>query len=179
MTGILTASTNGTVSQTIKGGSAADVLTANGNADVLIGGAGNDTLIVGALGNLTPMTGGAGNATFNVAAATTNVNSYVTITDLTAGDKIKFAATCASFNASKVTRADTAVFQDFANAAINATDAGQISWFQFGGNTDVIENANNSTSFVNGTDMIVKITGAVDLSTASYSVTASTLLIIG
>lgn len=177
MTGKLTAGTNGIVSQTILGGAAGDSLTANGNADVLNGGAGADTLILGANGNLTSMTGGAGNDVFNIAAATSNVNSYATIVDATAGDKIVFGSGI-SFIASKVSLGDTAVFQDLANAAIATTDAGQISWFQFGGNTYAIENITDSTAFLNGTDVIVKIVGAVDLSTASFSASAHSLLFV-
>jgi S-layer protein len=176
MSGKLTASTNGTVAQTIKGGAAGDALTATGFNDKLEGGAGNDTLIGG---NLTTLTGGAGNDTFNVATATTNVNSYSTITDLQANDIIKFGASATTFNASKVVLADTAVFQDYANAAIQATNTGAISWFQIGGNTYVIQNVNDGASFLNGTDIIVKITGAVDLSKASFSSTADTALFIG
>jgi S-layer protein len=170
MTGKLVASTNGTVAETIKGGSAADTLTAVGNGDTLIGGAGADKLIV--TGNLATLTGGAGNDTFDVSDPTSNVNSYATITDLTAGDIIKFADTAAteSFKASKVVLADTAVFQDYANAAIAQTAQGEISWFQIGGNTYVIEHAQVAgTSFLNGTDVIVKITGAVDLSHSSFN----------
>jgi S-layer protein len=177
MTASLTASTNGTLAETIKGGAGADTLTATGNADTLNGGAGADTLIVA--GNLATLTGGAGNDTFNVATATTNVNSYATITDLTAGDIIKFAASATDFNASKVSLADTAVFQDYANAAIAATDTGDVSWFQVGGNTYVIDNvSNNASAFVNATDVIVKITGLVDLSHSSFSATAHTLVIV-
>jgi S-layer protein len=176
MTGKLIASTNGTVAETIKGGSAADTLTAAGNGDTLNGGAGADTLIV--TGNLATLTGGAGNDTFNVAAPTTNVNSYATITDLAAGDIIKFAASAVDFNASKVSLADTAVFQDYANAAVAATDTGDVSWFQIGGNTYVIDNVSNGTTFTNGTDVIVKITGLVDLSHSSFSATTNTLVVI-
>ncbi|WP_343728807.1 DUF4214 domain-containing protein [Duganella sp.] len=176
LTGKLVASTNGTVAETIKGGTAADTLTAAGTGDTLNGGAGADTLIVA--GNLATLTGGAGNDTFNVAAATTNVNSYATITDLTAGDIIKFAASAVDFNASKVSLADTAVFQDYANAAIAATDTGDVSWFQIGGNTYVIDNVSNGTTFDNGTDVIVKITGLVDLSKSSFSATNHTLVVI-
>jgi S-layer protein len=177
MTGNLTASTNGTVSQQILGGAGKDTLTAVGNGDLLNGGAGADTLII--TGNLATLTGGAGADTFNVADATTNVNSYATITDATAGDVIKFAASAATFNASKVTLADTAVFQDFANAAIALTDTGAVSWFQFGGNTYIVQNVSNDASaFTNGTDIIVKLTGTVDLSTGSFSSSADTLVIV-
>lgn len=184
MTGTLTAGTNGTVAQTIKGGSGADSLTANGNGDTLIGGAGSDTLI--ATGNLNTLTGGAGADTFDISDATTNVNSFATITDLAAGDKIKFSVDAADFMASKVVLADTAVFQDYANAAIALSGDGDVSWFQFNGNTYIVENvatlaeagADNGVTFANGEDIIVKITGTVDLSTASFSSSADTLLIV-
>jgi S-layer protein len=177
MTGKLTATANGTVAETIKGGTAADTLTSAGTNDVLIGNGGNDVLK--AASNLVTLTGGAGADTFDVSVATSNVNSYATVTDLAAGDLIKFASGDA-FLASKVTLADTAVFQDYANQAINLTDDGDISWFTYGGNTYVIEHnsADASTSFVNGADIIVKITGtALDLSTAAFNTTTQTLLI--
>lgn len=179
LTGKLVASTTGLVAETIKGGSAADTLTGAtaGTGDVLNGGAGNDTLIVH--GNLTTLIGGAGNDTFDVSTATTNVNSYATITDATVGDIIKFANTGATetFAASKVVLGDTAVFQDYANAAIGATDTGAISWFQVGGNTYVVENVGNLATFTNGQDIVVKLTGAVDLTHASFNATSQTLVI--
>jgi len=176
MTAALTAATNGTVTQTILGGAGADSLTANGTSDVLNGGAGNDTLIVHA--GLVSLTGGAGNDTFDVSYVTgLNVNSYATIADAAAGDKIKFDNAAASFKAAKVTLADTAVFQDYANAAISGSSNNVVSWFQYGGATYVIENsaANTATSFTNGSDVIVKLAGLVDLSTASFNSDTHTL----
>ena len=179
LTGNLTATTYGAVAETIKGGVGNDMLTSYGTSDVLMGGAGNDTLVVH--GNLTTLTGGAGTDTFAIGTATTNVNSYATITDIAVGDIIKFADTAATetFQASKVVLGDTAVFQDYANAAINATNQGDISWFQVGGNTYVIEHASAdvATSFLNGTDIVVKLAGAVDLSHASFNATHQTLVI--
>jgi len=177
LTGTFTASTNGTVAETIKGGAAGNTLTALGTSDVLVGGAGSDTLIV--QGNLDTLTGGGGADTFNVSHATTNVNSYATITDLVAGDTIVFAA-ATSFAASKVVLGDTAVFQDYANAAIAASGAtNALSWFQIGGNTYIVENESGTThtTFTNGTDVIVKITGAVDLSHSSLSATNHDLIV--
>lgn len=145
-------------------------ITATPTADVLDGGAGNDTLVAG---TLTSMTGGAGNDTFDMTTQLSNVNSYATITDLSSGDKIETASTV--FKAAAVTLASTAVFQDYANEAIKITDATDVSWFQFGGDTYVVENDSNSTSFVNGTDDIIKITGLVDLSTASFNTTTGTI----
>jgi S-layer protein len=180
LTAALTATTNGTVAQTILGGAGADSLTAAGTSDVLNGGAGADTLT--ATGDLASLTGGAGADVFNVADATTNVNSYATIVDLAAGDTIKFYNTgvTESFASAKIVLGDTAVFQDYANAAISANDGGAISWFQYSGNTYVIEHISSdaSTSFVNGSDVVVKIAGLIDLSTASFSSSTQTLVIV-
>ena len=160
----------------VTGGSAADVLTATGNGQTLNGGAGADTLIV--TGNLTTLTGGAGNDTFDVSDATSNVNNYATITDLAAGDSIKFNSNSTAFSTAKVTLADTAVFQDYANAAIANSAQYAVSWFQYGGNTYIVQDVSNSTTtFTNGTDLIVKIAGVVDLSTATFNTTTDTLYI--
>jgi S-layer protein len=180
LTKALTADTGAVSGVTIKGGASADVLTSTSANSVLVGNAGADTLVVGTGSSQATLTGGAGADTFDVAIATANVNSYATITDLTAGDIIKFTATAVEFNASKVSLAGTAVFQDYANAAIAATDTGDVSWFQLGGNTYVIDNvSNNASAFVNGTDVIVKITGTVDLSHASFSSDGHTLVLVG
>lgn len=177
LTGKLTATTNGTVAQTIKGGSGNDMLTAKAGAttaDVLIGGAGNDTLTSNK--GLNVLTGGAGVDTFVVGEASLNVNSYATITDASVGDIIKFAGTVGTFAASKVVLGGTAVFQDYANAITAGTVANALSWFQFGGDTYIVKDMNASVaSFTNGTDMIVKLTGTVDLSHASYSATLGTI----
>lgn len=174
MTGGLTVtSVNATTATTIKGGSGNDVLQGAADQDVLIGGAGNDKLT--AVGELTTLTGGAGNDTFVMNTAD-SVNGYATITDLTAGDVIDTSAT--SFVSTKLTLADTAVFQDYANAAINAVGANGGIWFQYSGNTFVVVDAGaDTTSFTNGQDQIIKISGTVDLSTAVFNATTGDLTI--
>ncbi len=181
-TGGITATTLATAAAaaTITGGAGADTLTALHSNDVLIGGAGADVLKVGAGANLVTLTGGAGADTFQILGAAANVNSYATITDGTAGDIIKFVDSAGpeSFTSAKLALGGTAVFQDFANLAIASTDTGAITWFQFGGDTYVVENiSNNASAFVNGTDIIVKLAGPVDLSTASFSATSQTLVL--
>lgn len=177
-TGKLTLTATGSAAMTVTGGSAADTLTASGSGDVLLGGAGNDVL-TGA--NLTTLTGGAGNDIFMMNKPS-NVNSYSTITDLTAGDVIDLDSGNAGtvvFTKSAVVLAGTAVFQDYANAAVNAlgTDSNDAAWFQFDGNTYIVQSGDTTSGndFVNGTDSIIKITGLVDLSTASYNQTYGTL----
>ena len=178
LTGNFTATTNGTVAETITGTTTGTntltALSTSSTADVLIGGAGKDTF--NSNKGLTTMTGGAGVDTFNVAVASLNVNSYSTITDATTGDIIKFAGTAGAFVASKVVLGSTAVFQDYANAATVGNATNGMSWFQYGGDTYIIKDVDSNTSgFVNGSDMIVKLTGAVDLSHASYSTTNGTI----
>jgi S-layer protein len=174
MTGALTAATtNTTAAETLKGGAGADKLTGGAMADVLLGGAGDDTLTSGA--GMNTLTGGEGLDKFVVGAASTNVNSYSTITDLARGETIQFA-NATSFAASKVSLGATAVFQDYANASVvgNATNA--LSWFNYGGDTYIIQDVNPSTTaFINGSDKIVKIAGVVDLSSSSFNTTEGTI----
>lgn len=176
MTGGLTYTAAGGVAETIKGGASANILAAStGNlADTLIGGAGNDSLTSNA--GLNILTGNGGNDTFKILTASLNSSSYATITDANAGDILQFG-TAATFASAKITLADTAVFQDYCNAAINNTNIGDVTWFQYAGATYVIDNASDGTSFVNGTDFIVKLTGLVDLSNTSINTTSDTLLI--
>ncbi|MCE3262036.1 MAG: hypothetical protein K0R43_1115 [Pseudoduganella sp.] len=145
-------------------------------ADVLNGGAGNDTLV--AKQGMATLTGGAGNDLFVIDTAPINVNSYSTITDFSSADLIEFTG-ATSFVAAKVTLGDTAVFQDYANAAINSIGADAVAWFQFGGATYVVMDAGaNSSAFDNSTDMIVKLTGTVDLANASFNSTYGTIGLI-
>lgn len=177
MTGALTINADSALALTVTGGSGNDLLTATGSGDTLIGGAGMDVL-TGA--NLTTLTGGAGNDIF-VMNKPSNVNSYSSITDLSSGDVIDFSNATAVFNKSAVVLAATAVFQDYANAAVNAlgADADDIAWFQYGGDTYIVQSGNGTAAddFVNGSDAIIKIVGLVDLSTASYNLTNGTLQI--
>lgn len=182
MTGKLTAASN-TVATAITGGSGADTLTASVTGSTLVGNAGNDTLIGSA--NLVTLTGGAGTDTFDVSFAVSNANSYATITDFSAGDKLLFAAAdsgggtggVVNFVNAKIALASTASFADYANAAVVAAGLDDVAWFQFGGDTYVVQDlgADSTTAFVNGTDSIVKLAGTIDLSLLAFSSSALTL----
>jgi len=180
---------------TVTGGASADAITGSALASTLNGGAGDDTItgglaadtinggdgvdrIVGG-GGLDQLTGGAGNDTF-VMVVPTNGNSYATITDLAAGDKIQFMVDhgTETFNSTKITLADTAVFQDFLDAGSASATAGSgngvVRWFQFGGNTYVVNDASDTPTFANGTDTVVRINGLVDLSNSTVGNGAGT-----
>ena len=185
MTGGLVYTAVGTLAQTVKGGATSNTLTAHATstlADTLIGGAGADTF--NANGGLDILTGNGGNDTF-VITTSANLNSYATITDANVGDTIKLTALGVdTFQAAKVTLGGTAVFQDYANAAVNAGgDAhsnGYIAWFQYGSDTYVVESLHNAVTthdFQNGVDQVVKLTGLVDLTHTSLNTTVAALLI--
>lgn len=182
MTGGLTVTTAGTVAETVKGGAAANFLTAGAGttADVLIGGAVVDTFVNNA--GLDVFTGGGGNDIFKIDTVGANVNTYTTITDTTKGDVLWLkdlgteTLNGGSLTAAKVTLASTAVFQDYANAVVNAggnaATNGAIGWFQFNGDTYVVESLHNATTtanFTNGTDLVVKLTGLIDLTKATFA----------
>lgn len=172
-TGGVSATSLSTAAITMKGGSGKDAFTAKTgtNADVLIGNDGDDTLTANA--GLTTLTGGAGNDTFVVATNTANIGTYTTITDFSAGDLLQLANKgTESFNTTKLSLADTATFQDYLNLAAagdGGTANGIISWFQFGGNTFVVEDMTAGASYTVASDLIVKLTGLVDLSVASLN----------
>lgn len=146
---------------TVTAGSGNDALTASTAGVTLIGGAGNDTLTSNA--GVTTMTGGAGNDLF-IITTPTNSNSYSTITDFSLGDTIRIA-NAATFDQTKMTVLDTSTFTTLLNAATagNATNA--LTWFQYSGNTYIVEDHDAAATFQDGADIVVKITGLVDLST--------------
>lgn len=188
-TGILNVTTlaSDTAATTVKGGLAADVLTAKGANDVLLGGAGNDTLkVVGSVASAVTLTGGDGVDSFDVSGFTAaNAGAAATITDLVKGETIKFATDAdANFASSKVTLIAEATFDNYVTEAAKAADAASagdhgIAWFQYNGNTFIVQDVDGNAAFDNNTDIIVKITGTVDLSASSFNeVGQGTLLYI-
>lgn len=184
-----------TAATTVKGGSAADTLVAQGANDVLLGGAGNDTLkVVGGVASAVTITGGDGVDSFDVSGFTAaNAGAAVTITDLTKGETIKFVSDGeANFASSKVTLIAEATFDNYVTEAAKAAEAAAkdgvdadaadefgIAWFQYNGNTFIVQDVNGDAAFSNGADIIVKLTGLVDLTASSFNeVGQGTLLYI-
>lgn len=176
-----------TAATTVKGGSAADTLVAQGANDVLLGGAGNDVLkVVGGIASAVTLTGDAGVDQFDVSGFTAaNAGAAATITDLVKGETIKFVSNAnANFASSKVVLIDQATFDNYVTEAAKAASAADngshgLAWFQFGGDTFIVQDIVGNSAFDNGVDIIVKITGAVDLSASSFNeVGQGTLLFI-
>lgn len=176
---------------------------ANAKADVLIGGAGNDVLYAGTNGaKLTGgegndlfvvMDSAASGSPFN---GNKQVNTYSTIEDFQAGDVLQLLWNAGS--GSNATGADavvnsfakltatldagTSVFTDYVSAAMEQMAAtttgtgGDAVWFKIGNDSYVvIDNGVETTgAFVNGEDLIVKLTG-LDLTSASFNTTYGTV----
>ena len=166
-----------TIAMTITGGKGADQLKAsvgtNAKADVLNGGDGNDTLYAGSNG--AKLTGGEGNDLFIVTATGTGngnkeSNTYSDILDFKAGDLLQlqysnsgttadvtnFAKLAATLNE------NTAVFSDFVNAAIKEANLGQAVYFNYKGDAYVVVDSQAQSAgdvFINGEDLVVKLTG--------------------
>jgi hypothetical protein len=163
--------TVGDGANTVNAGADDDVIELGNGANTVNAGEGDDDITFGT--GLNVITGGAGVDTFTMSTTNTNANTYTTIRDLGDGETIVFATPGASavFTADAITLADTAAFNDFLEAAAAGagdTDGGIVSWFQFAGNTFIVNDNSDSTTFDAGTDEIVKLTGLVDLSDSAF-----------
>ena len=146
---------------TVKTGSGADSITLAGKATVDAG-AGDDTITSSAQGGT--FTGGDGKDTFNVAAAKGSDN-MVTITDFVAGtDKLTFADQGdETFGEAIVSGAQSLeAALDIAAKGNGSTD-GALFWFQYGGDTYIVQDLSTDATFQSG-DIVVKLVGEHDLS---------------
>lgn len=164
---------------TVKGGSAADTIKLAQKATVDAG-AGNDTITTAETGGT--LTGGAGNDKFDVALAvatdaTEATAVLTTITDFAAGDSVQLLAgnVLAGATLGAKTALDATVTNiDLALAIASLTNtANEVSWFQYGTNTYVV--ANDATAGFAVGDLVVKLTGLVDLSNATLDANYLTL----
>ena len=178
---------------TLVGGAANDSIIANGGNDTFSMSGGNDTINAGT-GNDTMdlgagadsviasagsdrITGGSGVDNIALSQANTSKFVYATVTDLTFGpaaaerDILTFDSSsnvaAETFNSTAIALGTNATFADYLDAgtASNGSE-GELSWFQFGGNTYVVQDNSSNLSFdvANG-DLVVELVGLLDLST--------------
>jgi len=160
----------------VVGGAGSDDLIAEGEKDILRGGAGDDYLLAD---QLTQLFGGAGKDTFEF-LTNENLAKVSTINDFGSGDVIalgasKFFAEGAQFNPNTATS-----ILERVNAALEQTDAGEASWFNFGGNTYVVQESDvDAVTYVAGQDLVIEIIGTFNLGTqASFNASSGTLELI-
>lgn len=151
------------VAVTLTGGSGNDILTANSGMDVINVGTGYDTVVV-------------------QIANTLSNQKYTTVNGIGAGDILSFKDLgSVNFTATAISLAPTATFQNYLDAASTSTAATTtaIKWFQFDGNTYVVSDLSTDATFKNGTDIVVALTGTIDLSHSALTAADVGTLLIG
>lgn len=166
---------------TVSLGNGTNIFTAGHGNNTYVGGTGVDTVTVG--GGANTITTGTGADVIIFTGTIANGNSYSTITDIHAGVTIDVAGMTAAASAAptlgaKVTLADTAVFQDFLDASVSGDGvaAAIIKWFQFSGNTYVVVDNSLASTYQNGVDNVIKLTGLVDLSSSTVATDVITIV---
>jgi len=148
---------------------------------LLLAGAGDDSIVVSNSG--ATVTGGDGKDTIDVSADLYSAAADITtITDFVLGtDKITLNDKGTEvFNATKVDISAATTLETALGLAIGNVDGStnaNITWFQYGGNTFIVENqtAAGVVTDANATDIVVKLTGLVDLTNASFNGTYGTI----
>ncbi|MGZ3972007.1 MAG: beta strand repeat-containing protein, partial [Mucilaginibacter sp.] len=139
--------------------------------DVIIGGSKADTLKAAVNGGT--LTGNGGNDQFDVSAAVTGATAataaVTTITDFTKGDSIKFTGTASTFVSTKVDTSAAGSLVAAIDAIAASTTANSITWGVYGGNTYVVDNIPTTAGGLTATDVLVKLTGTLDLSTSTVA----------
>jgi S-layer protein len=183
---------------TVKGGTGVNILTADGENDILIGQGSNDFFTAT---QLTTITGGGGNDTFRLSVGS-GLLTHSTVADASAGDIVDLDLTNEGFtwNSTAIVFSGTASFNDYVLEAVSGTadaDAGAttadevlVRWFQFSGNTYVVTDRDDgdrsSVGGLVGTggadatgfgsqDSILELQGLFDLTAATLDVTAGQL----
>ena len=79
-------------------------------------------------------------------------------------------------NATQITLPSTAAFADYLNAASAADGStnSKVSWFQYLGNTYIVEDNAALTTFSNGVDSVIALTGLQDLSNDTLATVSGT-----
>lgn len=139
--------------------------TANGTSGggvTVTGTTGADTFMVR---NFATVTGGGGNDTFMVSAPG-SISSVSVVTDDHAGVVVGFAGLRAtSFRSAAITA--TSVQNGLDQAA--AFGPGVVSYFQSGGDTYVVGDASTASTFQAGTDFVIRLVGAHNLSSSTLT----------
>ena len=147
----------------ITGGTGDDTISTVAASAVLDGGAGDDRLELTSSNTLSTLTGGEGNDTF-VISGNVNSSTYSTIMDFSEGDSIDMGAT--TFNSTAVELAVNATFEQY----LDATAANNVGgWFQFGGDTFVVDGVGGGATYDDNINAVVAIDGLVDFSTVALN----------
>ena len=169
--------TVGNGNNVISAGDGANTITVGTGANTITAGTGVQTITLGGGSNSVTIAVDTGDADIVTIGAPATANNYSTITGLTVGDKLDFADKGTevwrggSVALAKVSLdPSTALFADYvaASTAGDGSANGVFAWFNYGGHTYVVEDRSAGAAFVPGTDIIVKLTGTVDLAATGH-----------
>ena len=167
---------NNAQANVIDTGAGDDIIVVGTGANKITAGEGNDTITVGAAAGLNTINVGTGTDTVILGGIQTAAGFYTSVTGMSAGDVLNFdavavGATTAGALGAKITLGGVSSFANYLDAAAaSATGGGNalIKWFQFtDGNTYVVVDNSNTTTFADGTDSVIQLVGLVDLSTST------------
>jgi S-layer protein len=174
---------------TITGGTGIDtIIVGTGSNTINLGGGTTaNSVTVGAAAGLNVITGlSTGVDTIVLGAVQTAAGFYTSVTGMTKGDILNFdavasGATTAGVLGAKITLGTVSSFANYLDAATAAGTGGGnaiLKWFQFtDGNTYVVVDNSNTTTFADGVDSVIQLVGLVDLST-STTTTAHVLTLV-
>jgi S-layer protein len=172
--------TVGDGNNTITVGNGVDTITVGAGNNTIVAGSGVDTVHLGVGANVVTLGGGNDIVVFDHASQSSGV--FSTIKDIAAGDVLDFSNLSGAINTAGKLGAAVTIgtndYQTFLNQAVHSQVAGTVSWFQFGGDTYVVEEGGTTGSFVAGTDHVVKLTGIHDLSNSVIDAGHTTLTIV-
>jgi S-layer protein len=169
----------------ISTGAGNDIIVVGSGANTINAGAGDDTITVGASAGLTTINVGAGTDTVVLGAIQTAAGFYTSVTGMTAGDKIDFAAVTAKVSVdgalgAKIVLGGAASFANYLDAAAAsntaAGTAAVFKSFEFGGNTYVVVDNSDTTTFADGVDSVIELVGVVNLATSTVAADVLTIV---
>lgn len=193
-TGVDNITINNAQANVINTGAGNDIIVVGNGANTISAGAGNDTITLGsgansvntgdgvntvvfsaAMAGLNTITLGSGVDTLDFNAASTAAGYYPSVTGIAAGDKIDFAFFTIAGNettlGAKITLGGAASFANYldAAAASNGATAGtEVNWFQLNGNTYLVLDNDATSTFKDGTDLVIELVGTVDLTASTF-----------
>ncbi|OCR92159.1 hypothetical protein CFT12S02263_07435 [Campylobacter fetus subsp. testudinum] len=102
---------------------------------------------------------------------TVGTPEYTTITDFSAGDKITFAAnSVAGYQHSTADTSSASTLKDAIDAVLTVADVAKTVYgFTYGGANYLFYNAANSSTSATTSDIVVKLSGNVDLDSISLN----------
>jgi S-layer protein len=178
---------------TYTGGTGVDTVIVGSGNNTISTGAGADSITVG--GGLNVVDVGAADGavdTVIITAIPANGNIYTTITGMAAGDRIDLSALTTvprvdGVLGAAITLAGTAAFADFLSAATSTiiadADASLVKWFQYNGDTYIVvdntfaaNTPDDTNTFENGIDSVIKLTGLINLATSTTAIDVLTIV---